>query len=166
MSWSFIRGITTFSPLTVALANVAGCSTPSPEDLEAKFAVTNPQALLKSGSTLTGGDLEGAFSLEMALNPNVAESTTIHVEKFALQSTSGDALIDPIPLPVGSKVDQGLASGDSARLDYSFQAPNLTSELVASLCTGQVVYVATLNDSAQNRTKTVKSDAFSVSGCQ
>lgn len=146
-------------------ASTMGCSTPSPEDLEVKLYVTHPQALLKSGSTLVGGNVEGSFTLEMALNPNAAESTTVHVDKFVLASTSGESFIDPISLPTGSKVDQTLASGDAASIDYAFQNPNVSSALVDKLCAATLVFVATVNDSAQGRTKTVKSDSFTLGGC-
>ncbi len=150
----------TVSALALGSIALGGCGDKSAVELTVTLVGANVSA--QNGPL--GSTLGGMFQLDFSLGPEASGSTTVSLESFALQSTDGSAIVDPIELDTAMVVPFTVDPGKNVSfpLDISSKAL-LTQAQHDALCAGQVVIVGSVMDSLKGGTDTVKSVPVSPS---
>ncbi len=147
------------APLLFAcVALLGGCGDKSAVALSVNITDANVSAQTSAfGATLGGG-----FTLEFALGPEASGSTTVTLGSFALQSASGTAILDPLPVDaVGATFPLTVDKGGSQNVTFTIASKaSLTQDEQTAICAGQVVIVGAVMDSLSGGTDSLKSVAL------
>lgn len=112
-------------------------------------------ALTVEGTALTT-ELDGSFTLVLALGDYASDPTTVTLGAFSLQRDNV-ALVENLELDTDPKFPIELGVGKSKRVavtvDHSLGVPDVAAEL----CAGPLAYVGTLTDSLADHATTVRS---------
>jgi hypothetical protein len=123
------------------------------------------QATVTAQNGDLGATLGGGFALQFELGPEASGPTTVTLGNFALQTSGGAPIVDPLKVDAGSTTFPLVVNkGSSQTVTFSVSSTQLLTQSERdALCAGQVQIVGSVMDSLKGGTDPLASGPITPS---
>lgn len=129
------------------------------------LTVTVEQASVSAQDGPLGTTLGGGFELKFELGPEASGPATVSLGSFALQTSAGAALVDPVKVEAsGASFPLVVSKGSSQSVTFTLSSSKVLMPAERdALCAGQVRLVGSVMDSLKGGTDSLTSNPITPS---